>query len=215
MLFKHYIWDFDGTIFDSYPHITACFKLMLDREHIKCDDDMIARHFAVSFTSARRYSGISDEGYIEFNRLAHLMYEDEIEPKVTPYPEIENILKKITDNGGDNYIYSHRNYTTQLYCRQYGLDVYFKDYITGENGFPHKPDPEALLWLMEKHSLTPSDCIMIGDREIDGLAGINAGMSGCLITDFTKDVNGNDPLEISAMPYKCRRFSELAAILQL
>ena len=200
MLFKHYIWDFDGTLFDSYPHIIKCFKMVLEEEGITCDDDMLARQFYNNFGAARRWSGISDEGYRRVSKLHYQMGEDEIEPKVVPFPEIEGILRQIVEAGGDNYLYTNRNDTARLYCVQFGLDKYFKGYLSSIDKFPGKPAPDALLALMERYSLKKEDCVMIGDREIDGLSGVNAGMAGCLVTDFTKNADGDDPLAVSVMP---------------
>ncbi len=68
---------------------------------------------------------------------------------------------------------------------------------------------------MERYALSPADCVMIGDREIDGLSGVNAGMAGCLVTDMVRDKNGDDPLSVSAMPYKCRHLSDLYTLFDL
>lgn len=215
MLFKHYIWDFDGTLFDSYPHIIQCFKLVLEEEGRIYDDDMLARQFYDCFAAARKYTGISPEGYRRFLEIHHITGEKEPEPKVVPFPEIAGILQKITENGGDNYLYTNRNDTARLYCIQFGLDKYFKGYLTSDDNFPGKPAPDALLSLMKQYSLMAEDCVMIGDREIDGLSGLNAGMAGCLVTDFPKTVNGDDPLAVSVMPYKCRKLVDLLPLFEI
>ena len=215
MLFKHYIWDFDGTLFDSYPHIIRCFSMILEEEGIDCDGEMLALQFYNNFGAARRWSGISTEGYRRFSELHYRMGEAEIEPKVVPFPQIEEILRKIKEQGGSHYLYTNRNDTARLYCVQYGLDKYFSGYVSSADGFPTKPAPDALLALMEREGLDPRDCVMIGDREIDGLSGLNAGMAGCLVTDFTKNADGDDPLAVTAMPYKCRRFEDLLPLFEV
>ena len=63
---------------------------------------------------------------------------------------------------------------------QDGLWPLFTDYVTSEDGFPMKPAPDALLALMKRNGLDPSECVMIGDREIDVQSGYNAGMDGIL-----------------------------------
>lgn len=216
MLFRHYIWDFDGTLFDSYPHIIACFRKILEEEGIVCDGEALALRFYDNFGAARRWSGISDAGYRRFTELHYRMGADEVEPRVRPFPEIRELLQKIVAAGGSNYVYTNRNDTARLYCEQYGLASYFRDYLsTSADGFPGKPAPDALLALMERYSLKKEECVMIGDREIDGLSGLNAGMAGCLVTDFAKNANGDDPLAVSAMPYKCRSLRELPALFEI
>ena len=215
MLFKHYIWDFDGTLADSYPHIIRLFADTLAEEGIPVDEERLDRLFYRNFKTAREETGISDEAYNRFLRRHHVTGEGEEKPDVVPFPEIDEILRKITAAGGIHYIYTNRNETVLYYCRKFGWDGVFRDIITSENDFPMKPAPHALLDLMKRYDLRPEDCVMIGDREIDGLSGVNAGMAGCLVTDKTEDMDGNDPLAVSVMPYKCRSFSELLTLFEI
>ena len=55
--------------------------------------------------------------------------------------------------------------------------------MLGDVKYPRKPAPDALLALIKKCDLEPPKCVMIGDRDIDVLAGKNAGMDGILIDD--------------------------------
>ena len=55
--------------------------------------------------------------------------------------------------------------------------------MLGDKTYPRKPAPDALLVLVERYSLDLSRSVMIGDRDIDVLAGRNAGMAGILIDD--------------------------------
>ena len=48
------------------------------------------------------------------------------------------------------------------------------------DGFPSKPAPDALNYLVSKHGLKLSDCVMVGDRDIDLDAAKNAHMTGAL-----------------------------------
>ncbi|OPZ70716.1 MAG: Primosomal protein N' [Firmicutes bacterium ADurb.Bin456] len=56
----------------------------------------------------------------------------------------------------------------------------FRDFITYEAGFPDKPAPDALNWIIDLHRLDRRECVMIGDRIIDAQAGRNAGIAGAL-----------------------------------
>ncbi len=215
MLFKHYIWDFDGMLADSYPHIIRLFLDVLAEEGIPSDEEFISRCFYRNFKTARERSGISNEAYKRFLSRHDKVGEEEEEPLVVPFPEIDGILRAIAEAGGVHYIYTNRNETVRYYVTKFGWDGYFKDIITSVNDFPMKPAPDALLDLMKRHGLDPAECIMIGDREIDGLSGVNAGMAGCLVTDKTADIDGNDPLAVSTMPFKCRRFTDLLTLFEI
>ena len=64
--------------------------------------------------------------------------------------------------------------------RRDGIETLFADAVTADDGFPQKPAPDALRFLMRKHGLDGRACVMVGDRDIDLDAGKNAGMATCL-----------------------------------
>lgn len=193
MRYRNYIWDFDGTLFDSYPHVLAAMEVVNAEEGIDCDRLELWRHLLVNFGEGRRYAGLSPEAYKRFVEYQNRMGEDEIEPVVVPFEGAAEVLREIVERGGRNYLYTHRNRTSVGYLERYGLSGYFSDMITAEDGLPAKPAPDAVLRLIERNGLEPGECIMIGDRLIDGMAGINAGIAGALITaasDATKLLGG-------------------------
>ena len=62
------------------------------------------------------------------------------------------------------------------------LNGLFFDRVTSLDGFPPKPAPDALNYLIRKHGLPRKDCVMIGDRDIDLDAGKAAGIA-CALHD--------------------------------
>ena len=54
--------------------------------------------------------------------------------------------------------------------------------MTSLDGFPAKPAPDALNFLIQKHGLDRAQCVMLGDRDIDLDAGKNAGIA-CALFD--------------------------------
>ncbi len=187
MKYLHYIWDFDGTLFDSYPHIRACMEKVLEEENLPYDSTELWRRLLVNFAEGRKYAGVSPEAYQRFLDYYHTMGADEIEPRVVPYEGLRDLLRAIVENGGRNYLYTHRNKTSIGYLDQSGLTEFFADFVTSEEHFPAKPAPDAVLAILERNHLDPAECVMVGDRLIDGMSGINAGIAGVLITAATDD----------------------------
>jgi len=116
------------------------------------------------------------------------------------------MLEEICRRGGKNYVYTHRGASAREVIALNGMEHLFADYVTSENGFPSKPAPNALQYLMEKHGLKKDECIMIGDRGIDVESGLNAGMNGALI-----DLDGMHPADQA--PYRADSFEALHMIL--
>jgi len=99
---------------------------------------------------------------------------------IKPYPYLKEVLTRITESGGKNYIYTHRDKSTMEYIRKFNLENYFTDAVTKEDNFPLKPAPDAILHLIKKYNMDTKTVIMVGDREIDIFAGHNANVCGCL-----------------------------------
>jgi HAD superfamily hydrolase (TIGR01549 family) len=94
----------------------------------------------------------------------------------------EETLRSLQNKGIAHYIFTHRGHSTFAILDRLGLRAFFQDIITKENGFPLKPAPDALNYLIEKHGLNRAECIMLGDRDIDLDSGKNAGMA-CALFD--------------------------------
>lgn len=181
MLFCYYFWDYDGTLFDSYPSIVRAYKKGLMDLGVEVDYDELYALTKISLGHAAKAIGkqhaVSAERIMEnYKRYAH----DEGYDDVLPYTDAKEILEAIVHHGGRNYLYTHRDMSGVNMLKHHGLFELFDDYVTSENDFPKKPEPDALKHLLIKHELDVSRCIMVGDREIDVQAGMNAGMAGAL-----------------------------------
>jgi len=97
-----------------------------------------------------------------------------------PYEGLEECLQRLHDAGYHHYLYTHSKQSAIDQLIRENLWHFFDDAVIGSDGFAPKPAPDALLALMERNHLKPEECAMIGDRDIDVIAGHNAGMKGVL-----------------------------------
>ena len=210
MKYKNYIWDFDGTLYDSYPHVCTCCCQVLAEEGIPFEREDVMRHLLVSFGDMKRHTGMSDEAYRRFVDRSHIVGDGEIEPVAVPFDDCEAVLRAVIEGGGLNFMYTHRNETVYYYLEKYGMKRYFADFVTSEEGFPSKPAPNAVLALMERNGLLPEETIMVGDREIDGLSGQAAGIAGALVNYPPALPDGRSPAEVSRMDVIAADLSDFA-----
>jgi haloacid dehalogenase superfamily, subfamily IA, variant 3 with third motif having DD or ED/haloacid dehalogenase superfamily, subfamily IA, variant 1 with third motif having Dx(3-4)D or Dx(3-4)E len=181
------MWDFDGTLFDTYPTITRAFKLALEEEGVTASYDEIMSLVKISESTAvdyyRKEFGISGDFKSKYDK-----HRKALEPEhVKPFRNVEDVCRGIFNAGKKNYLYTHRGSSSIDFLKQNNLYDYFADFITKENNFKRKPDPEALLYLIAKHNIVPEEAVMVGDRDIDLLAAKNAGIKACLF-DFDNTV---------------------------
>lgn len=184
MLYTHFFWDFDGTLYDTYARMTRALVKGMASLGIKTDFDTAYNRMKVSLRYASEtYAAENPHLHItmEDGIRAYRVYSEEEGPEtMQPYAGIPALLESVVKAGGKNYLYTHRGLGALDALERDGLKQYFTDFVTSKDGFPSKPAPDALNYLVNKHGLDLTTCIMLGDRSIDLDAGKNAGMQGGL-----------------------------------
>ncbi|QDP40120.1 HAD-IA family hydrolase [Radiobacillus deserti] len=204
-MYKHIIWDFDGTLFDTYPVMAKTFKELLEERGIDEPIVDIVKQMKVSMSSAINYYEKKyqiDEDFVNTYKSQRKGVELELSK---PFEGIEEICKYIHTTNRRNYLYTHRGESSIELLKMYGLYDYFSDFITSQNDFERKPSPEAIRYLMQKFKMDEAEALMIGDRDLDLLAGKNAGISACY---FTTD---NEENEIA--DYIIHEFGQLRSVI--
>ncbi|TAH70005.1 MAG: phosphoglycolate phosphatase [Anaerolineaceae bacterium] len=207
-MYKHIIWDFDGTLFDSYPVMVKAAINVLEEQGIYESYDKIMSLMKMSFTHLFDYFNetyyISDILISNFNK-----YRKEFEAdNLKPYPYVVNVCRRICESNGFNHLYTHRGKSSIEYLKKHHMYEYFSGLITRESNFNRKPEPDALIWLTEEYKIDKGEALMIGDRDIDILAAKNAGIDGCYYKSY--------PLyECEFAKYTITDYSQLIELLEL
>lgn len=207
-MFTDIIWDFDGTLFDTYDTIVSTFMKALEDSGIQENDGEVLVWMRRSVASALdHYTEKHALGKAFLERYKYHRSMEDI-AAVKPFPHAVEICRAVYGAGRRNYIYTHRGTTTYAYLDCRGLRGYFREILTRADGFPPKPDPGAILYLIEKHRIAKENAIMIGDRALDINAAKNAGIAGCFFDPDTPETNG-------IADYTIHTMDELAAIIEL
>ncbi len=178
-MYKHILWDFDGTLFDSYPIMSGIFKEELKIIGHEEPLEEIMKQMQISMSHAMQH--YEEKYQIDSIFLARYNEQRNLqEPvKCLPFEEITALCKHICETGRKNYLYTHRGNSATDMLKRHGLYEYFSDFVTAEHGFERKPSPNAILHLIKKHAMDPSESLMVGDRDLDMLSAKNAGIDGC------------------------------------
>lgn len=204
-MIRHLFWDFDGTLYDSYPEVLRSFQRALADLQIGglfAGEELMGWLKLSVFDAATccgERSGVAVQSITSAFARYHAQDMD-----FAGYPHLRECLETLHQAGFRHYLYTHRDRRAVDKLKQDGLWPLFSDAVLRTDGFPDKPAPDALLALMKRNGLTPRQCAMIGDRPIDVEAGRKAGMEGVLF----------DPEGFYAdYPVK-RRFDDLLALAQ-
>lgn len=205
-MYLHVIWDFDGTLFDTYPSMVGALAYALEKRGHQADEGQILSLFKVSAGVALAYY-MEKYGYGEDFLAEYRARRREIElDACKPYPGAAALLREIVARGGFNYILTHRGDTLFSMLERHGLVPFFRECLTAKSGFPRKPDPAGIRYLMEKYAIGPADALMVGDRELDILSGKNAGIATCDYWD------GSGP-RVDAADFVARDFPALKRVI--
>ena len=179
---KHAIWDFDGTLVDTYPAMVRAFVKAAHEYGVTIAPartlDLMKNCLQHCCDTVGAENGIAPEEL----RAAFRRHEQDELAAGTPLCEgIGEALTALHAAGLRHYVATHRNLQCRELLETCGVGGLFTGFVTQEAGLPRKPAPDMLLHLMRMHRLAPDECVMIGDRPLDTLAGRAAGMRSILI----------------------------------
>lgn len=176
---KLFIWDFDGTLADTYPKSVGNMQRALrdfgyDASYVEIMEQMLdnigvaVRYFTEKF----QIPELPD-------RFDFYNQESRGEP-VTLFEDVVDVLRRVQDLGGVNLIFTNRNESIFPMLEQAGIANEFAEVVTAIHpNFAWKPAPDAILYLMEKFGGTVENTVMIGDRVCDLGSAWNAGCKTC------------------------------------
>ena len=179
-MFDYIIYDFDGTISDTYPVFAKAFVETAASYNIPVNYDTVYKQLKISVGHAlKQYSWNDDMENVksQFKKNHHRLARQYQEA----FPEAKEILQYAIDHGKKNYLYTHTGKFAYEMLAKMGLTQYFEFVLDGSYGFPSKPAPDAFNFLCQKCNIDKNRAIMIGDRDIDVGAAHAAGAKGCLI----------------------------------
>lgn len=178
-MLKNFIWDFDGTLYNSYPIITKA-AIASFHEFGKEFADSTAFYQFIKKASLGELIAEQEIDKQAFNDVFHSLENAQLN-QIQPFNSTAETISGLAMRGGKQFILTHRKVTStkKLLVRDQ-LDNYFSEIVGIDSGFARKPEPDSLLYLLEKYSLRPDETLMIGDRRLDVEAGKNAGCQTCL-----------------------------------
>ncbi len=209
MLFTNLIWDFDGTLFDTYPRMASAFHQALHKLGVEESMDRVMLRIKRSVSGAAevyaKEQGLSREAIMDaYHQIEHALPTGDMQP----YDGMDCLIRDAWLKGCRHFLYTHRNSGSLEALRLHGMLDCFSGFITKEDPFPLKPAPDAILSILHRFDLNPDECLMLGDRDIDVEAGHNAGIAGCLY----------DPehfYDSYATRYRVNSVKELRAFLEI
>lgn len=184
------IWDFDGTIFNTYPRIFSAFDSVLNSKYgLNIPIERIEELVYIDTKHCAKV--IAQENNFDFQSLLNEIrqFYDKNGEVEKVFSEVIPILKDKVNH--KHFLVTHRDYKT-LEEKLTDAEIFdcFQEIISKDDGFSDKPAPDSFEYLIQKYDLDKSDTIAIGDRDIDVEAGKNSSILTILIS--TRSISSAD-----------------------
>ncbi len=188
-MYKHAIFDIDGTLLDSLPSLQEAINTALKNlgynkvysfeESKKLIGDgayVLAQRAIAPFSSQKEDV---DELYKEYMHL----YVSCQAGSTRPFEHLKDVLEMLKENDVSLYVFSNKpqEYANLILDALYGKSIFTE--VIGDRKDGHlKPDPHNLEEMLKKRGIAKSDAIYIGDGETDIKTANNAHIDMCLVT---------------------------------
>ncbi|MBR3334424.1 MAG: HAD-IA family hydrolase [Clostridia bacterium] len=176
-----YIWDLDGTLFDSYGAIVSSLAEVVRACGAADSPEKILK--AVKQESVSGYLRDLSAGCGKSAESLYQMYRSvghRKDGEITLIPGAAETLDILRDRGAKHFVYTHRGATSRPLLERLGIKACFTEIVTSENGFRPKPSGEGVIYLLEKYGLDRMKTAYVGDRTLDVLCAKDAGVQAIL-----------------------------------
>ena len=207
MRYDNIIWDFDGTLFNTYPAMCRDLQAVMEGLGVHASLEDLRPRFTTSRETVLAWCG-EQAGMTaqEVDQIYRDWVTEHGQPEAYPFPHVRSILERFQAAGGRNFVFTHRSGSVHDYLAGEGLTQYFTDVVSAGTTYAKKPDPAGNNYLITTHGLDRNRTLAVGDRELDVLAAKNAGIDACLV----------DPaLPETAADWRIRDLTGLDALVEL
>ncbi|MGT2756516.1 HAD-IA family hydrolase [Streptococcus ovuberis] len=200
-----FIWDFDGTLADSYPAIVTVLK-QLYAQHGWAFDETEVGEFILRTSVKHLLETQTKKANLEGDGLklmaSFIAEQERLDDQIILMPGALDVLAQTASAGVRHFIYTHKGATTDAVLKRLGIADYFTEVINSTHGFARKPEPDALFYLLDKYGLDKTKTYYIGDRSLDREAAERAGIHSINLTqpDSPTNTNIEHLLDILALP---------------
>ena len=207
MRYDNIIWDFDGTLFNTYPAMCRDLQAVMEGLGVHASLEDLLPRFTTSRETVLAWCG-EQAGMTaqEVDQIYRAWVTEHGQPEAYPFPHVRSILERFQAAGGQNFVFTHRSGSVHDYLAGADLTKYFTDVVSAGTTYARKPAPAGNLHIIETHGLDKARTLAVGDRELDVLAAKNAGIHACLFSPEHRE---------TAADHRIRDLSELDALLGL
>ncbi|MCI0557834.1 MAG: HAD-IA family hydrolase [Nitrososphaera sp.] len=207
------VYDLDGTLVDTLEDIAEAANHTLKALHVpELSYDQIRRYVGRGLrTLVKDCLNTEDEQRIDAGmKIYRAYYGRHMLDHSRLYANTDEVLAYFSRRRQAVLTNKPNPYSRQM-LEKFGIADCFVEIIAGDSGYPKKPDPAALLALMDRQRSLPKDTLLIGDSPIDVETGRGAGV--CTV-GVAHGLSDEEDVRLSKPDVLVKNFKELLTLAQ-
>ncbi|MCF8241894.1 MAG: HAD family hydrolase [Melioribacteraceae bacterium] len=171
-----YIFDVDGTLASTNELIFETFRFVSNKYlgHDPSDKEIISLFGPTEEFILRE---MMKEKYDEAENDYFIFYENNHDKLVKTFDGMDEVLKNLFENNKRLFVFTGKGRkSTDITLKRLGYSDYFEEIYSGDDVKDHKPSPDGINQILEKHKFDKKKVIMIGDAPVDFHAAEDAGV---------------------------------------
>ena len=186
--YKIYLFDFDGTLFDTLPSSIYVFKEAFAKKGVSLNEDDILHYTRVPIPETYRkiVPSYKEEDILPFlDLITELVNSKESNKRISIYDDTyESAIDLKISEATLGIVTSNNEKHVKDVLKMFDMDFGLFDVIVGNETVKEtKPDPTPILTALKgiKESFSKDEVVYVGDAINDCLAAKNAGIDSILL----------------------------------
>ena len=177
-MFRAVIFDFDGTIVDSYEAHLESFRKALSKFGLAVDDEEIYRRFGkparqILFEVLPQQARSHIDELVKEKRIQFI----ETSRQVRVFDGVEETLRYLKEKGIATALATSADRPSVMrVLSRFGLEEYFDVILSAEDVKAAKPNPDIFIRAAEGLNVGAQECLVVGDSVFDVMAAKEAGI---------------------------------------
>ncbi len=192
------IFDLDGTLVDSRLDLANSTNEMLETYRasaLPVDQaaamvgDGVGKLVERAFAAARVDAPLA-EGVARFRGI----YERRLLEHTRPYAGIPEVIRAAAQRASLAVLTNKPEAPARRLLAAFDLETAFRWLVGGDSGFPRKPDPAAVRYLMREAQASVNTTLLVGDSAVDIETARHAGVHVCVARYGFGHLRGDLPI---------------------
>jgi HAD superfamily hydrolase (TIGR01509 family) len=158
------LFDWDGTLLDSFDADAAAYSLMFQALGMKWSMDLLKQHYSPNWHRVYLAARIPRAKWDEADRLWRQFYQKNL-PELQP--GARQVLRTLERRFTLALVSSGSRTRVRRQLREHGVSPMFKAIVCSEDAPRRKPHPAPLRMALDKLRIAPEVCVYVGDAPED------------------------------------------------